>query len=224
VSKQESIRQKEVLDRVITRLLNRHVYMCFAKLSEFAQYQKEKRRALIKVAGHLVQNNENLLRNFWGRWQDLLQKDRELYNAVAVKMSKFLGMGNEVRQQCSGMSLPPDRAREGRRDGGNSTGREGERTADVAQSSVTSHRLASLPYSPVHVQVLKHVYNPHTPFVFFAAGPAQGRGTGVAEMCHGQEEGHVQVEKRFPRLCMCAPPLSCCTRARACGSFSGSIS
>ena len=51
--KQESASRKEVMGRVINRLLNRHVYMCFFKLSEYKAHQKQKRGALIKVAGIL---------------------------------------------------------------------------------------------------------------------------------------------------------------------------
>ena len=45
----------QVLGKVVTRMMNRGVYMCFMKLAEFAEYQRTKRQALIKVAGHLVQ-------------------------------------------------------------------------------------------------------------------------------------------------------------------------
>jgi hypothetical protein len=103
-----------VMGRVINRLLNRHVYMCFFKLSGYKAHQKQKRGALIKVAGmyvcmhvrmyqykrmtciyvrmyvcmyvrthtdslslahtqthtgHVIQHDENTVRNVWRRWQ-----------------------------------------------------------------------------------------------------------------------------------------------------------
>jgi len=44
----------------------------------------------------LVQNTERFLREYWHRWRADLEKDAELYRAVAAKMAKFLGMGDKV--------------------------------------------------------------------------------------------------------------------------------
>jgi hypothetical protein len=92
----ESKDNKRVIGKVISRLLNRHVYMCLTKLADYAKHQQQKRIALVKVAGHLGYRDDHTLQLNLCAWASLLQDNAVVFKAVQAKMAKFLGLGDKA--------------------------------------------------------------------------------------------------------------------------------
>uniref|UniRef100_A0A7S0HKM3 Sfi1 spindle body domain-containing protein n=2 Tax=Hanusia phi TaxID=3032 RepID=A0A7S0HKM3_9CRYP len=94
----ESARGKEILGRTLIRMLNRHVYAAFLKLSSYAQHEQRKRVLIAKVAGYLHTSSLEKRNQAWQSWKDFMHKDSERNHKVAQKMAKFLGMGERAHQ------------------------------------------------------------------------------------------------------------------------------